>query len=107
MMNTALADGITSGSCRVYIGDIVVYSKTYEEHVAHLGVILSTIEASRLVCKPPECNVGYRQIAHLGHLVGAGGIRVDLPTTRAIDEYPEPPNAIEVRSFLGLAGYCR
>ena len=107
MMNTALADCIASGFCRVYIDDIVVYSKTYEEHVAHLDAVLSAIEASRLVCKPPKCYVGYRQIVHLGHLVGSGGIRVDPSTTRAIDEYPEPRNASEVRSFLGLAGYCR
>ena len=54
MMNTALADCIASGFCRVYISDIAVYSKTHEEHTAHLDAVFSVIEASRLVYKPPE-----------------------------------------------------
>ena len=71
----------------MYIDDIVVYSRTYDEHAAHLGAVLSAIEANRLVCKPSKCFVGCRQIVHLGRLVGVGGIRVDPSTTRAIDEY--------------------
>ena len=107
MMHTTLADCIASVFCCVYIGGIVVYSKTHEEHIAHLDAVLSAIEASRLGYKPPECYAGYRQIVHPGHLVGAGSIRVDPPTARSIDEYPEPRNASEVRSFFGLVGYCR
>ena len=72
MMTTALADCIARGFCRVYIDDIVVYSKTLEEHVAHLEAVLSAISTNRLVCKPSKCFFGFRQIVHLGHLAGAG-----------------------------------
>ena len=107
MMNTTLADCIASGFCRVYIGDIAVHSKTYEKHVAHIDAVISAAESICIVCKPPKCFAGYRQNVHLGHLVDAGGIPADHSTTRAIDEYPEPRNTSEVRSVLGLAGYCR
>ena len=96
MMDTALADCIARGFCRVYIDEIVVYSKTNEEHVAHLDDVLLAIDANRLMCKPPKCFVGYRQIVHLGHLVGSGGIRVDHSTARAIDEYPELLKKIKI-----------
>ena len=87
MMNMALADCITKG----YIDDIIVYSKTHEEHVvARLDAVFSAIEANRLVYEPSKCFMEYRKIVHPGHLVGAGGIRFGPSKTRAIGEYPEP-----------------
>ena len=54
MMKTALAGCIANGFCHVHIDDIAVYPETSEEHVAHLNGVLSAVEASRLVCKPPK-----------------------------------------------------
>ncbi|KAL4368219.1 hypothetical protein GQ457_05G024210 [Hibiscus cannabinus] len=73
----------------VFIDDILIYSKTKEEHDTHLRVVLLS------------------EVAFLGYIVSAEGIRVDPKKVQAIIEWKPPKNVSEVHSFLGLAGYYR
>jgi len=91
----------------VFIDDILVYSKTREEHDEHLRIILQTLREKKLYAKLSKCDFWLNEIAFLGHIVSADGIRVDPKKIEAVMEWKPPRNTTEVRSFLGLAGYYR
>ncbi|KAK5785550.1 hypothetical protein PVK06_040146 [Gossypium arboreum] len=90
----------------VYLDDIVVYSKTLEEHVGHLGEVFQTLRENKLYVKKEKCSFAQREVPFLGHIVGGGTIRMDESKVRAIADWESPTKVTELRSFLGLANYC-
>ncbi|XP_074326624.1 putative mitochondrial protein AtMg00860 [Apium graveolens] len=78
-----------------------------EEHEEHLRVVLETLRNNKLYAKYKKCEFWLDQVAFLGHIVSADGIKVDPAKVEAITNWPRPSTTTEVRSFLGLAGYCR
>ena len=91
----------------VFIDDILVYSKTREEHDEHLRIILQTLREKQLYAKLSKCEFWLEEISFLGHIVSGDGIKVDSKKIESILDWKPPKNPTEVRSFLGLAGYYR
>uniref|UniRef100_A0A1J3GIM6 RNA-directed DNA polymerase n=1 Tax=Noccaea caerulescens TaxID=107243 RepID=A0A1J3GIM6_NOCCA len=91
----------------VFIDDILIYSKSKEEHDWHLRVVLNKLREQKLYAKLSKCNFWQREIGFLGHVVSEGGVAVDPEKITAISDWPTPKNATEIRSFLGLASYYR
>ncbi|KAL5842187.1 hypothetical protein ACOSQ3_012790 [Xanthoceras sorbifolium] len=91
----------------VFIDDILVYSQTTEDHDRHLRVVLRILREKQLHGKLSKCEFWLAEIAFLGHIVSAEGIKGDPKKIEAIVEWKPPKNVAEVRSFLGLAGYYR
>ncbi|KAL5865850.1 hypothetical protein ACOSQ3_003364 [Xanthoceras sorbifolium] len=91
----------------VFIDDILVYSQTAEDHDRHLRVVLQILREKQLYGKLSKCEFWLPEIAFLGHIVSAEGIKADPKKIEAIVEWKPPRNVTEVRSFLGLAGYYR
>ncbi|GJX74275.1 putative reverse transcriptase domain-containing protein [Tanacetum coccineum] len=91
----------------VFIDDILVYSKTKEEHEDHLRIVLGTLRQKKLYAKFLKCEFWLGQVAFLGHIVSVDGITMDPAKVEAITKWPRPMTVTEVRSFLGLAGYYR
>lgn len=91
----------------VFIDDILVYSKTEEEHVEHLRMVLSKLKTHRLYAKFSKCEFWLDRVNFLGHVISKEGIAVDPAKVQAVMEWSQPKNVGEVRSFLGLAGYYR
>ncbi|KAL5749287.1 hypothetical protein ACOSP7_023890 [Xanthoceras sorbifolium] len=91
----------------VFIDDILVYSQTAEDHDRHLRVVLQILREKQLYGKLSKCEFWLPEIAFLGHIVSAKGIKADPKKIEAIVEWKPPRNVTEVRSFLGLAGYYR
>ncbi|KAL5740018.1 hypothetical protein ACOSQ2_029198 [Xanthoceras sorbifolium] len=91
----------------VFIDDILVYSQTAEDHDRHLRVVLQILRKKQLYGKLSKCEFWLPEIAFLGHIVSAEGIKADPKKIEAIVEWKPPRNVTEVRSFLGLAGYYR
>ena len=91
----------------VFIDDILVYSKTEEEHAEHLRIALETLRHERLYAKFSKCEFWLREVQFLGHIVGEDGIKVDPAKIEAVMNWERPKTPTEVRSFLGLAGYYR
>ncbi|GJX47333.1 retrotransposon protein, putative, ty3-gypsy subclass [Tanacetum coccineum] len=91
----------------VFIDDILVYSKTREEHEDHLRIVLEILRQKKLYAKFSKCDFWLGQVAFLGHIVSADGISMDPAKVEAITKWPRPTTVTEVRSFLGLAGYYR
>nr|GEZ09454.1 putative polyprotein [Tanacetum cinerariifolium] len=91
----------------VFIDDILVYSKTKEEHEEHLRIVMRTLRQEKLYTKFSKCEFWLGQVAFLGHIVSENSITMDPTKVEAITKWPRPKTVIEVRSFLGLAGYYR
>nr|GFA49124.1 reverse transcriptase [Tanacetum cinerariifolium] len=91
----------------VFIDDIIVFSKSKEEHEDHLRTVLQTLRKEKLYAKFSKCEFWLSSVAFLGHIVSAEGIMMDPAKVEAITKWPRPTSVTEVRSFLGLAGYYR
>ncbi|KAJ9553199.1 hypothetical protein OSB04_017244 [Centaurea solstitialis] len=91
----------------VFIDDILIYSRTKEEHVAHLREVLEVLRRERLYAKFSKCAFWLQEVQFLGHLVNREGIKVDPAKIEAVMSWEVPKTPSEIRSFLGLAGYYR
>ncbi|KAE8736351.1 cytochrome P450 78A7-like [Hibiscus syriacus] len=91
----------------VYLDDIVIYSKTLEEHVEHLKQVFLVLRENELFVKEEKCSFAKTEVPFLGHIIGGGKIWLDRDKVRAIDEWQVPTKVTELRSFLGLANYYR
>nr|GEY29083.1 uncharacterized protein [Tanacetum cinerariifolium] len=91
----------------VFIDDILVYSKSEEEHKQHLRIVLEILRQKKLYAKFSKCEFWLQQVSFLGHIVSANGITMDPSKVEAITKWQRPTTVTEVRSFLGLAGYYR
>ncbi|WVZ62884.1 LOW QUALITY PROTEIN: hypothetical protein U9M48_012576 [Paspalum notatum var. saurae] len=91
----------------VFIDDILIYSKTEEEHEEHLRLVLQKLRDHKLYAKLSKCEFWLDQVPFLGHIVSKGGIMVDPSKISSVMDWKEPEVVKEVRGFLGLAGYYR
>ncbi|KAL4308140.1 hypothetical protein GQ457_01G026660 [Hibiscus cannabinus] len=91
----------------VFIDDILVYSRTEEDHDRHLRLVLQALLENQLYAKLSKCEFWIREVVFLGHVVSFEGIRVDPKKVEAIVNWKQPTSVTEIRSFLGLAGYYR
>jgi len=105
-MNKVLS-GLIGKICMVYIDDVVIYSKSEEEHARHLEAVLKRLRGAGLQLKPSKCHFGLAEIELLGYRVNADGIRPLGMRVEAIQQLTAPEDVKAVRSFLGMAGYYR
>ncbi|GJR97805.1 putative reverse transcriptase domain-containing protein [Tanacetum coccineum] len=91
----------------VFIDDILIYSKTKEEHEVHLRLVLDLLRKEKLYAKFSKCEFWLHEVHFLGHVVNQSGIHVDLSKIEAVKNWKAPTMPSEVRSFLGLVGYYR
>ena len=91
----------------VFIDDILVYSKSADEHALHLRVVLQTLRDKQLYAKFSKCEFWLNEVIFLGHIVSGDGIFVDPRKIEAIVNWEQPKNVLEIQSFLGLFGYYR
>jgi len=91
----------------VFIDDILIYSKSEEEHAEHLRVVLQVLKEKKLYAKLSKCEFWLEEVSFLGHIIFGGGIVVDPTKVEAVSQWDTPKSVTEVRSFLGLAGYYR
>ena len=87
----------------VFIDDILIYSKSGQEHEEHLRIVLETLRNERLYAKFSKCEFWLHEVMFLGHIVSAEGIKVDPSKVQAVSDWKTPTNPNEIRSFLGLA----
>ncbi|GJT91154.1 putative reverse transcriptase domain-containing protein [Tanacetum coccineum] len=91
----------------VFIDDILIYSKSEEEHEVHLKTILDLLEKEKLYAKFSKCEFWLKEVQFLGHVVNRDGIHVDPSKVESVKNWKTPESSTEIRSFLGLAGYYR
>ena len=91
----------------VYLDDIMVYSRTHEEHLKHLDIVFSKLRDNQLYAKLKKCEFMKTSVEYLGHIVGNNSIKPDKEKTKAIEDWERPRNSKEVMAFVGLANFYR
>ncbi|GKC88755.1 putative reverse transcriptase domain-containing protein [Tanacetum coccineum] len=91
----------------VFIDDILIYSKTKEDHENHLRLMLDLLRKEKLYAKFSKCEFWLQEVHFLGHVVNHDGIYVDPSKIEVVKSWKAPTTPSEVRSILGLAGYYR
>jgi hypothetical protein len=89
----------------VFIDDILVYSRSEEEHEEHLHLTLQKLRENRLYAKLSKCEFWIKQVTFLEHVILKGGIYVDPSKVRDVLSWNAPMSVGDIQSFLRLAGY--
>ena len=106
LMECVLA-GLSMEECLVYIDDVIVFSETFQDHLANLEKVFSRLYQAGLTLKLSKCHFCKKEVKYLGHIVGSGGIKPDPDKVSSIVSYPVPRDLKQLQQFLGLANYYR
>jgi hypothetical protein len=91
----------------VFFDDILIYSKTWADHLRHIRAVLDELRRYVLFIKRSKCTFGSPSVAYLGHIISAQGVAMDLAKVQAIHDWSAPRSTCAMHDFLGLAGYYR
>ena len=99
--------GLTHNQCFVYLDDILIVSRSWDEHLENLNLVFNRLRNAGLRLKPKKCTFARRKALYLGHIISENGIEVDPDKVEKVREYPVPGNLKTLQQFLGLASYYR
>ncbi|GKA72286.1 putative reverse transcriptase domain-containing protein [Tanacetum coccineum] len=91
----------------VFIDDILIYSRDEKEHEEHLKTILELLKKEELYAKFSKCEFWIHTVKFLGHVIDISGIHIDPTKIEAVKNWASLTTPLEIRQFLGLAGYYR
>jgi hypothetical protein len=106
LMDMVLA-GLQWSNCLVYLDDVIIPGRTFEEHMENLQSVLERFRNAGLMLKLTKCSFCKKQTSFLGHIVSADGVATDPSKTAKVSSWPQPTSVKEVQQFLGFANYYR
>jgi hypothetical protein len=98
---------LIGNECYVYIVDVIIFSKSTEEHAARLENALQRFDQANLQLNPGKCAFAQPQVQYLGYVLSENGVSASADKVKAIENYPTPKNARDVRAFLGFPSFYR
>ena len=103
----AVLNGLLPLKCLVYLDDVLVVGRTFDQHCENLDEVLQAIESAGLKLKLSKCSFAKPSVDFLGFTVSAAGLAPNMTKVEAIREFPTPQNLTELRRFLGMTSYYR
>jgi len=91
----------------VYLDDVIVFSRTVDDHIRHLLKVLLLLEKSCLSLKPSKCHLFQQEVEYLGHVVRPGQLLVNQKNIKSVAQALPPRNQTEIKSFLGMCNVYR
>jgi hypothetical protein len=91
----------------VYLDDILIFNKSWEEHLHHIRQVLQTLTTHKLCANLEKCTFGMTQVQYLGYIIDEKGVHVDPAKIQVIQDWPAPTTLTELHNFLGLANFYR
>uniref|UniRef100_A0A8R7U1I3 Reverse transcriptase domain-containing protein n=1 Tax=Triticum urartu TaxID=4572 RepID=A0A8R7U1I3_TRIUA len=91
----------------VFFDDILIFSKSLSEHIAHLQIVLQLLQEHQLFAKLSKCVFAVQQVEYLGHVINGEGVSTDPGKVSTVAEWPVPTTPTQLRGFLGLCGYYK
>jgi hypothetical protein len=102
-----LMAGLNWHGVLIYLDDVLVFGKDFEEHYSRLREVLSRLRRANIKLSPKKCHILQKEVIYLGHVISNGEVKPDPEKTKLIDAYPVPKTISDVRSFVSLASYYR
>ena len=102
-----ILSGIQYFICLCYIDDIIIFSRTFEDHLKHIGMVLQRLVKANVKAKPQKCQFGCQEIRFLGNILSKDGVKPDPAKTAIIKDMPPPKTVKQLRRCLGLMGFYR
>ena len=99
--------GLPSNRILAYMDDVVIFSRTFSEHIADIKEVFERFRAAKISLKASKCTFAAKTVDFLGYELSSQGIKPQNKLTSAIKEFPQPTNRKEVKRFLGMAGFYR
>lgn len=99
--------GILSKKCLVYLDDIIIFGKTFNEMLENLKIVFLRLREANLKINPKKCVLFQRSVKYLGHVISAEGVTTDPEKIAAVRDWPVPHTKKQLRSFLGFCSYYR
>ena len=106
LMNAVLR-GLSPIFCLVYLDDIIIFSKSFSDHITQLETVLSALQTAGLKVKPSKCQFLKQEVAFLGFVVSKSGLHADPRKIEAVMNWKTPTTLTALQTFLGFAGYYR
>lgn len=106
LMECVLA-GLVGEACLVYLDDVIIMGRDFEDHLFNLEKVLRKIRGANLKLNPKKCALFRKKVNYLGHVITSEGIQTDPAKVEAVQKWPTPKDKTEVRAFLGLCSYYR
>ena len=106
-MDEIFHDLIQGGYITVYLDNILIYSRTMDEHILICKEVLNRLQLHSLFLKPEKCDWFKKEIEYLGHIVSENSIKMDIGKVKAIIDWEAPKTKKGLQSFLGFANYYR
>jgi hypothetical protein len=106
-MNHIFKTLIYRGVVAIYMDDILVFTKTHEQHRQVIKEVLDILPQNNLFLKPEKCVFERPEVDYLGMIIGHGQVKMDPTKILAIQNWPTPKTVKQVQSFLGFANFYR
>ena len=93
--------------CVVYLDDILIFSRSQEEHDKHVGLVLNRLRDAHLCANPAKCEFDKSEVEYLGYIISAEGVKMNPKKIDTVVSWPIPTSTKELQSFLGFTNFYR
>jgi len=93
--------------CLVYLDDVLIFSRTFDEHIDRLRIVFTKLRDAGLKLRKDKCTFAQSQTTYLGYVISKNGIEPDAKKIESVQSFPRPTDVTKLKSFLGLCSYYR